>query len=112
MSNFDTFKAWGIDTGIRAVKTFAQSLAAILAANTFNLTAASGEQALQVAGLAAAASVLHNITGLSSIGGKVSVDPAEQVAADAETLFPTEPPATEVDPADDAVDASDGAKVS
>lgn len=57
-------KAWGKDAGLRAVKTGAQTAVALLGANTAGLTAIGWAHVLDVAGLAAVVSVLHNLAAL------------------------------------------------
>lgn len=57
-------KAWAKDAGLRAVKTGAQTAVALLGANTAGLTDIGWAHVLDVAGLAAVVSVLHNLAGL------------------------------------------------
>jgi len=96
--NLSSFKAWASDTGVRAVKTFAQSLAALIA-GSINVDGGSGilpssvtlGDDLKLAGLAAGAALLHNLNGLrvgnfsvATTDNSVTVTEADQVqAADA-----------------------------
>ena len=60
-----SLKAWALDTGLRAVKTGAQTAVALVTANTAGLTAIPWVHVLDVAGLAVVVSVLHNVSTLS-----------------------------------------------
>ena len=68
-------KAWAVDTSIRAVKTGAQAAVALVTANTAGLTSVHWTNVLDVAGLAAVVSVLHNLSNLNPkwiyLGGDV-----------------------------------------
>lgn len=59
------FKSWAVDTGVRAVKTAAQTAVAIVTANTAGVTDVAWMHVLDVAGLAAIITVLHNLASLN-----------------------------------------------
>lgn len=58
------YEAWAKDTGIRALKTFAQSLVALLGAGAFNVLSTAWTTDLAIAAGAAVVSVLHNVSTL------------------------------------------------
>lgn len=65
-------KTWLTDTGLRAVKTGAQTAVALLGANTAGLTQVGWVNVLDVSALAMVVSVLHNLAGLKLDGGTVT----------------------------------------
>ena len=79
-------KAWAVDTGLRAVKTGAQTAVALLGANAAELTNVHWTHVLDVAGLAVIVSVLHNLSNLNAVnaakwyyeGGSVQPAPSAQ----------------------------------
>lgn len=58
------FKAWAQDAAVRAVKTFAQSLVALIGAGATGFLSVSWQTDLGIAGVAAVVSVLHNVATL------------------------------------------------
>ena len=56
-----TPKAWAYDTGVRAVKTFAQSLVAVFAMDTVTIINVDWKTALALGGTAGLVSILQNV---------------------------------------------------
>lgn len=61
--------AWIKDTAVKAVKTFAQTLAGVLGAGQADIIHASWGADLSIAGFAAIACVLHNVNALGGAPG-------------------------------------------
>jgi len=93
------------DAAVRAVKTFAQAVLALMTTGSVGLTHLDWLTVLNVAGAAALASVLTSITSLSNVGtsstgkhvdtGPVTADPHPLVAPDPAPL-PTTVDATPI----------------
>lgn len=66
---------WAKDAVLRATKTAAQTAVALMTSNTAQITDVSVRHVLAVAGLAALASVLHNLAGLKLVGDDVVAVP-------------------------------------
>lgn len=62
----NALKSWAIDTGIRAVKTGAQTAVALLGANSAGLTSVNWVQVLDISALAVVVSILHNVSGMKT----------------------------------------------
>ena len=88
--NLSRLKAWGYDTGVRAVKTFAQSLVAAWGLHQFNVLGVDWRTDLGIAGGAALVSVLQNIQRLPYT---TPAEPAVTAPA-AAPQAPTDPAAT------------------
>lgn len=56
------------DTAVRALKTFAQAVLALMTTGSVGITSLDWVQVLNVAGAAALASVLTSVTSLSNVG--------------------------------------------
>lgn len=65
-------KFWAMDTGVRAVKTFAQTLAGILGANAINVLHVDWRADLAVAAGAGLACVLQNMQSFPAPKPKVT----------------------------------------
>jgi hypothetical protein len=92
-------KNWLIDTLARTVKTFAQSLVALLGAGQAGVVHTSLAADLSVAGMAAAVCILHNIQSMplgsvtpNALGTSVLLDPVGLDAGVAATPDPTSAP--------------------
>lgn len=71
-------KAWGVDTGVKAVKTTAQTLGALLGASAFNvLTNVPWQDDLGIAVGAGLLCVLHNVNSFP-MGSDVVADDAQE----------------------------------
>jgi hypothetical protein len=68
-------KLWASDVAVRAVKTFAQTLAGMLAAGAVNVLHADWQADLAVAGGAALACVLQNVSSFPTPVAAVPVAP-------------------------------------
>jgi hypothetical protein len=78
-------KGWAADTGVRAVKTAAQTLVALFGASTFNVL--NGIPWGADFGIAAGAGIICILQNVQSFPSGKPQDPAEQAPA------PAEPPA-------------------
>jgi hypothetical protein len=96
-----TLKLWAFDTGVRAVKTFAQSLVALFGANAVDVMHTDWKVDLSVAAGAAAVSVLQNVQTLP-VPAAVAPAPPAPVEPAPPAPAPVEPaaePAPDVPPA-------------
>jgi len=75
-------KSWAADTGIRAVKTAAQTLVALFGAGQFNALHVDWQTDLAIAGGAGLVSILQNISSVPTPAAKVPVVvlPAAEIA--------------------------------
>jgi hypothetical protein len=99
--------AWLKDTALKSVKTFAQTLAALLGAGQADIIHASWGADLSIAGFAAIACLLHNVNGLGGpaadsaavqLATLVDIPNPRENAAESAAVEPTPAPAPAPDP--------------
>jgi hypothetical protein len=96
-----TPKLWAFDTGVRAVKTFAQSLVALFGANAVDVMHTDWKVDLSVAAGAAVVSVLQNVQTLPTPAAVAPAPPApvEPAPPAPAPVEPAAEPAPDVPPA-------------
>jgi hypothetical protein len=87
-----TLKLWAFDTGVRATKTFAQSLVALFGANAVDVMHTDWKVDLSVAAGAAVVSVLQNVQTLPT---PATVAPAAPAPTETAPAAPAAAPVAE-----------------